>query len=108
MPGSRSIQADITSVLSDGKWHTMSEIADEIEVCRMTVQKHIAAIAYRNPSIEIFCGGIKRGGVRMVIDHSLGNRKVSVDELQIVIKALEHFSTTGADVKGLIAKLSRS
>ena len=57
-----SITADILNVLSDGKKHTMCEIAEIVEVSERTVRRHIQSLSYRYP-IQTFCGGIDRGGV---------------------------------------------
>ena len=61
---SSSITADILNLLSDGKKHTMQEIADAVEVSERTVRRHITSLSYRYP-IETFCGGIERGGVKL-------------------------------------------
>ena len=63
-----SITADILNALSDGKIHTLQEIADEIEVSKITVYRHIQSLSYRYP-IQSFCGGINRGGVYLDKDY---------------------------------------
>ena len=82
-----SITADILHVLNDGKIHTLQEIADEVEVCKQTVCRHIQSLSYRYP-IETFVGGDKRGGV--YLDKSAINQGkiLTRDELQIISKAL--------------------
>lgn len=82
-----SITADILHVLSDGKVHTMQQIADEVEVHINTVQRHIQSLSYRYP-IETFCGGDKRGGVYLDKSAIHQGKILTRDELQIISKAL--------------------
>ena len=83
---SSSITADILNILSDGKKHTMQEIADEIEVNERTVRRHVQSLSYRYP-IETFCGGIEKGGVRL--DKSCCSGRVfTKNEIEIISKAL--------------------
>ena len=82
-----SITADILSLLSDGKVHTLQEIADEIEVSKITVHRHIQSLSYRYP-IETFCGGINRGGVYLDKDYIYQGSTLTNDELQLINKAL--------------------
>lgn len=82
-----SITADILNILSDGKKHTMQEIADEIEVSERTVRRHIQSLSYRYP-IETFCGGIERGGVKLDKKYLYGDRIFTKDEIKIMVKAL--------------------
>lgn len=53
---SSSIIADILHFISDGKFHTLQEIADEVEVSRITAYRHIQSLSYRY-NIESFHGG---------------------------------------------------
>lgn len=82
-----SITADILSLLSDGKVHTLQEIADEVEVSKITVYRHIQSLSYRYP-IETFCGGINRGGVYLDKDYIYQGSTLTNDELQLINKAL--------------------
>ena len=84
---SSSITADILHVLNDGKVHTMSDIAKEVECSRQTVHKHIQSLSYRYP-IETFVGGDKRGGVFLDKSAIHQGKILSRDELQIISKAL--------------------
>lgn len=92
-----SITADILNVLSDGKVHTMQEIADELEICRKTVFNHIQSLSYRYP-IETFCGGDKRGGVYLDKKYLYQGKVRSRDELQIISKALRLLQESGGEV----------
>ena len=82
-----SITADILNILSDCKVHTLQEIADEVEVHKNTVAKHIQSLSYRYP-IETFHGGDKRGGVFLDKSAIHQGKILSRDELQIISKAL--------------------
>lgn len=82
-----SITADILSLLSDGKVHTLQEIADEVEVSKITVHRHIQSLSYRYP-IETFCGGINRGGVYLDKDYIYQGSTLTNNELQLINKAL--------------------
>ena len=82
-----SITADILSLLSDGKVHTLQEIADEVEVSKITVHRHIQSLSYRYP-IQTFCGGINRGGVYLDKDYIYQGSTLTNDELQLINKAL--------------------
>lgn len=92
-----SITADILSLLSDGKVHTLQEIADEVEVSKITVHRHIQSLSYRYP-IETFCGGINRGGVYLDKDYIYQGSTLTNDELQLINKALLLLQKQNANV----------
>ena len=83
-----SITADILYILSDCKVHTIQELADEIEVHRNTVAKHIQSLSYHYP-IQTFCGGINRGGVYLDKNYVYQGQTLTNDELQIIGRALK-------------------
>ncbi len=83
-----SITADILNVLSDGRRHTMREIAQIVEVNERTVRRHIQSLSYRYP-IETFCGGIERGGVRLDKKCCDGARIFTREERTTILKALQ-------------------
>lgn len=78
-----SITADILNILSDCKIHTINEIADEVEVSRSTVKRHIQSLSFRYP-IQSFCGGVNRGGVYLPKNYIYKGRTLTNDELQII------------------------
>lgn len=82
-----SITADILSVLSDGKRHTMQEIANQVEVCERTVRRHVQSLSYRYP-IETFCGGIERGGVRLDKKYIQNGRIRTKEEIEFIKEGL--------------------
>lgn len=83
-----SITADILNFLSDGKIHTMQEIANAVEVSWHTVQRHIQSLSYRYP-IETFHGGDNRGGVFLDRRFIVNGRIITNEKLQILGRALE-------------------
>lgn len=85
---SSSVTADILNFISDGKLHTMQEIASEIEVSYCTVQRHIQSLSYRYP-IQTFCGGIERGGVILDSKYIVQGKIITNEKLQILGKALD-------------------
>ena len=100
-----SITADILNILSDNKVHTLQEIADEVEISKMTVRRHIQSLSYRYP-IETFCGGINRGGVYLDKDYVYQGSTLTNDELQLINNALLPLQKQGVGVdKNLLDSL---
>ena len=100
-----SITADILNILSDNKVHTLQEIADEVEISKMTVRRHIQSLSYRYP-IETFCGGINRGGVYLDKDYVYQGSTLTNDELQLINNALLLLQKHGVGVdKNLLDSL---
>ena len=100
-----SITADILNILSDNKVHTLQEIADEVEISKMTVRRHIQSLSYRYP-IETFCGGINRGGVYLDKDYAYQGSTLTIDELQLINNALLLLQKQGVGVdKNLLDSL---
>lgn len=93
---SSSITADILNFLSDGKLHTLSEIAKEIEVHKNTVYKHIQSLSYRYP-IQTFCGK-HNAGVKLDTNYIHQGRILTKDELQLINKALTLLQKNESDV----------
>lgn len=82
-----SISDDIIFILSDSKIHTLKELAEKIEVSRITIYRHIQSLSYRYP-IQTFCGGINRGGVKLDSNYIHNGKLLTNDELQLINKAL--------------------
>ena len=91
-----SITADILHVLNDGKIHTLQEIADEVEVSKWTVHRHIQSLSYRYP-IQTFCGGINHGGVKLESNFVYQGKVLTNDELQLINKALSLLQKTKSE-----------
>ena len=92
-----SITADILNVLHDGKVHTLQEIAEQVEVSKKTVQRHVQSLSYRYP-IETFHGGDNKGGVYLDKKYLHQGKIRSRDELQIISQALELLQKSGSEV----------
>ena len=101
-----SITADILNILSDCKIHTINEIANEVEVSRSTVKRHIQSLSFRYP-IQSFCGGINRGGVYLDKSYIYQGKTLTNDELQIIGRALKLLQKceSNCDYKDLINSL---
>lgn len=82
-----SITADILNVLTDGKVHTMQEIADQVEVSQRTVRRHIQSLSYRFP-IQTFKGGDKKGGVYIEKEFIYQGKIRTKEEIEIIKEAL--------------------
>lgn len=102
---SNNIQADIFNFISDEKLHTMSEIADYVEVNEKTVRRHIQSLSYRF-NIETFKGGIDKGGVRLISEQKVSVEKLTSDDLQLIIEHLESLQDSNVRIKSFIHKLS--
>lgn len=91
-----STTADILNVLHDGKVHTISEIAEIVEVSYPTVQRHIQSLAYRYP-IETFCGGENKGGVYLDKHYIANGHIFTRAELQFGAKIFGSLQRTDFD-----------
>lgn len=100
---SSDVTADILFYLSDGKKHTYSQIAEEVECSISTVKRHIQSLAYKNMNIEILAGRI--GGVRL-IEQKVSVEKLTSDDLQLIIEQLELLQNSNVRIKSFINKLS--
>lgn len=95
---SRNIMADIISILKDGKIHTTSEIASEIDVCTRTVKRHIESLSYRF-NISTFRGGVKKGGIRLHIERSFSTEGITNNDLQLIIRILDSLQESTFGIK---------
>ncbi len=102
---SRNIQADILAVLSDGKKRTYQEIAEKIEVHRMTVYKHIRALAYCH-NIITFRGGDANGGVQLIPDENIKTNYLNEDELQLIMSKLESLQDSSPNIKKFVKSIA--
>lgn len=92
-----SITADILNILSDSKIHSMQEIADEVEVSYKTINRHIQSLSYRYP-IQTFRGGKNYGGVILDKNYIHQGKILSIEELQLINKALVLLQKTESEV----------
>jgi len=100
------IMSDILNVLSDYQIHTMSEIADKVEVSRQTVHKYIQSLS-NHYNIETFVGGINRGGVRLIGKKTIDIDYLSDDDLQLVITQLGPLLQRSDGIKRFVFNLDR-
>ena len=77
----------ILEILQDNKMHSMSEIAEKLEVSRRTVVRHFQSLAAIY-DISIFKGGQMKGGVRLEVNRKIDTSYLSDDELQVIITQL--------------------
>lgn len=92
-----SITADILNILTDGKKHTIAEIAQIVEVSEKTVRRHIQSLSYRYP-ITTFKGGIERGGVILEKQYIYQGRLRTKDEIDVIVEALKCYQKECSDV----------
>ena len=102
---SRNIQADILALLSDGKKRTYQEIADKVEVHRMTAYRHIKSLAYSH-NIITFRGGDANGGVQLIPDESVKTNYLNVDELQLIMSKLESLQDSSPNIKKFVKSIA--
>ena len=95
----RSIDEKILDYLSDKCLHTYQEIADEINVHRNTVIKHIRFLSETH-NITSYHGGIKKG-IKMLSSNRI---YLTADEKAIVLYALK--SLGHPDLKRLMLKFN--
>lgn len=101
----KNIQADILSLISDGKVRTLQTIADQVEVSKITVFRHIQSLSYRY-NIETFCGGIERGGVRLITNDEVSVKKLNSNDLQLILSKLESLQDSNIRIQDFIHRLT--
>ena len=89
----RDIQADILSVISDGKIWSMREIAERIEVSYKTVYRHIHELSYRF-NIQISCGGVQKGGVQLILERKISIELLTDEDIELIIITLSTVAKT--------------
>ena len=101
----KNIQNSILYTLLDCKRHTISEIAEKVEISYITAQRHISELAMLYP-IETFVGGRGSGGVQMQKTFKLYSKFFSQSELQLIIKGLVLLQKNGFDTIELLSKFT--
>ncbi len=102
----RDIQADILSVISDGKIWTMKEIAEKVEVSYKTVYRHIHELSYRF-NIQISCGGIQRGGVQLILERKVSVESLTNEDIDVIIITLSTVAKTNERITQFICMLAK-
>ena len=85
---SRYIQNGIMNIMSDRKFHTLQEIADRLEVHRITVYRHIQDLSVY---YTFTSKGGRDGGFRLLGNQWQDNteEKLTKEEVSVVIMALK-------------------
>lgn len=99
------IQTYILSILIDCKKHTISEIAEKVEISYSTAQRHISQLATYFPIITI-PGGRDTGGVQMLQSYDIISNFFDKEELLLLLEGVKLLEGKGEDVTSLIAKLT--
>jgi len=102
---SKNIQADVFAFISDGKKHTLQEIANACEISKITAFRHIESLSIHY-NIKTFVGGIDRGGVQLIPEQKVSVEKLTSDDLQLIIEQLELLQNSNVRIKSFINKLS--
>ena len=103
---SSDVSADILYLLSDGKLHNYSQIAEYAECSYSTARRYASALAFKNPNIDIFKGGSDKGGVRMKLEQQVSVEKLNSDDLQLIISKLSLLQNDNPRIKAFIHNLS--
>lgn len=102
---SRNIQNYILYILLDSKKHTISEIAERVEISYSTAQRHISELSLLYP-ILTFVGGRDSGGVQLKQSYKFYENFFSKNELQLILEGLILLQKDGKDTTDLIERLS--
>lgn len=92
---SADVTADILNCLSDGKIHTLQEIADTVECSYKTAQRHVASLSYRYPIESVF--GRDKQGMKLDTRYIVNGKIITNEKLQILGKALDLLQKSGCD-----------
>lgn len=105
---SKFIQSEIIHELSDFKLHKTSDIANKLELSRMTVYRHIIDLSFHYP-ILTFCGGRDSGGVKLDKSCLFKDIIFTFEQKAKILQALELLqNTNGEDLHDLIQYFSTS
>ena len=83
----------------------MRVIAEKIEVSYKTVYRHIHDLAYRF-NIQIFYGGIQRGGIQLIIERKLNIEMLTKEEIELIIITLSKIEQKSKGIDYFIYQLS--
>lgn len=103
----REIQSDILAILSDGKVWSMRKIAEEVEVHYNTVYNHIRDLSYRF-NIQIFRGGINRGGVQLIKEKSICIEAIENEDLYVIYLRLAKIEQKSEGIILFMSRLKKS
>ena len=99
------VEASILEILEDNEIHSMNEIAEKLEISRLTVFRHIQTLSLHY-DIETFKGGQMRGGVRLKTITKIDVSYLSQDDLQNVIGAIGLLQDPQGNIQRLVDNLA--
>lgn len=103
----RAIQSDILAILSDGKVWSMRKLAEEVEVHYNTVYNHIRDLSYRF-NIQIYKGGVNRGGVQLIKEKSICIENIGNEELYVIYLRLTAIEQKSEGIILFISRLKKN
>lgn len=101
----KTIQNSILYILLDCKKHTISEIANKVEISYSTAQRHIAELSTLYP-ILTYVGGRDSGGVQFTNSYKFYEKFFTPNELELILEGLVLLHKDGKDTTSLIKKFS--
>ena len=99
------VEASILEILEDNEIHSMNEIAEKLELSRLTVFRHIQTLSLHY-DIETFKGGQIRGGVRLKTITKLDVSYLSSNDLQSVMSAIGSLQDPEGNIQRLVKDLA--
>jgi len=99
------VAASILEILEDNEIHSMNEIAEKLELSRLTVFRHIQTLSLHY-DIETFKGGQIRGGVRLKTITKLDVSYLSSNDLQSVMSAIGSLQDPEGNIQRLVKDLA--
>ena len=103
---SSDASADILFYLQDGKKHTYSQLAEQVECSISTIKRHIQSLSYKNLNIEIIHGGFGGGGVRLIPDENVKTNYLNEDEQQLIMSKLESLQDSSPNIKKFVKSIA--
>lgn len=103
---SSDVTADLLFYLNDGKKHTYSQLAEQVECSVSTIKRHIQSLSYKNLNIEITHGGFGGGGVRLIPDESVNTNYLNENELQLIISKLSSLQDDSPNIKKFVNSIA--
>lgn len=99
------VAASILEILEDNEIHSMNEIAEKLELSRLTVFRHIQTLSLHY-DIETFKGGQIRGGVRLKTITKIDVSYLSSNDLQSVMSAIGSLQDPEGNIQRLVKDLA--
>lgn len=100
---SRSIQADILALISDGRIWTIKKIAEEVEVHYNTVYRHIHDLSYRF-NIQFYYGRVN-GGIQLILKKKISVESLTNEDIELIIITLSSLEEKSEGIEQFIYEL---